>query len=294
MEDSFYDSFRWLDKDTDIDLSLSDYRQQATNPRPYVPQRRRQSFWRTLSFNSANLTRKSVSHKKASVASPSADFQSVVSNIVSKHSSVSRPASMNKPRHTSRASKSSIDPSAQYYHDPEARLKLRVFLASPQKFDEAIQFGFPAANGDKDHTLEMVRPCPHLQLQDFKGTFLDDDDGDDDHCGGSTCGTREGQYSETSRLSYITENARISHDLACVDSKGQSWVPLPERRSKRTPSTREMTLRMTLTRPDLWTDATQPQPQLPLTHEYLGFWEQETEEPNLVSRMWRKFRRRRD
>ncbi|KAL4789201.1 hypothetical protein BDV19DRAFT_374517 [Aspergillus venezuelensis] len=302
MEDSFYDSFRWLDKDTDIDLSLTDYQQQATNARPSLPQRRRQSFRRTLSFNSANLTRKSVSHGKASAASPSADSQSVLSYIVSKRSPVSRPASMNKPHHTSRASTSSIDPSAQYYHDPEARLNLRVFLASPQNFDEAIQFGFPAANGDKDHALEMVQACPHLQLRGFKGTFLDDGDGDDDHGWGSTCGTREGQNSNNSRLSYIAENPRITHDLTCVDSKRQSWVPLSERSLKRTPSTREMTLRMTLTRPDLRTDggltstiatdATPPQPQLHQAHEDLGFWEQETEEPNLVSRMWRKFRRR--
>lgn len=38
----------------------------------------------------------------------------------------------------------SIDASAAYYQDPEARMKLRKYLASPQKFDEAIEFGFPS------------------------------------------------------------------------------------------------------------------------------------------------------
>ncbi|KAL4943952.1 hypothetical protein BDV06DRAFT_188468 [Aspergillus oleicola] len=307
MEDSPYDNFRWFDEDADIDLTLCNYHQQATSRPPSIPHRRRPSFRRTLSFNSVNLSRRSTSlasYGKASIASPPADSQSVLSNITSRRSSLSRPASKNKPHHTSQTSTSSIDPSAQYYHDPEARLKLRVFLASPQKFDEAIQFGFPAPSENETTASETVQSHPKLQVQEFKGTFLDDDndhDGDGDG-GGLTYRNRKDQASRTSRLSYITENPQLLHDLGGADRKRQSWMPSSEAISKRTPSTREMTLRMTLTRPDLradgcltpttTTEAAQIQPQLLRAHEDADSWEQDTEEQNLMRKMWRKFRRR--
>ena len=53
----------------------------------------------------------------------------------------SRTATMVRP---STDSNLSIDPAATYYQDPEARKKLRKYLASPQKFDEAVEFGFPS------------------------------------------------------------------------------------------------------------------------------------------------------
>jgi hypothetical protein len=49
-----------------------------------------------------------------------------------------------------------VDPEAAHYQDPEARKKLRTYL-SPQKFDEAIQFGFSA-------TPEKDAIAPHYQL----------------------------------------------------------------------------------------------------------------------------------
>jgi len=50
----------------------------------------------------------------------------------------------------------STDTDAAYYQDPEARLKLRVYLAFPQKFDEAVEFGFPSTAESKG--LSKVRP----------------------------------------------------------------------------------------------------------------------------------------
>ncbi|KAF1809626.1 hypothetical protein P152DRAFT_451823 [Eremomyces bilateralis CBS 781.70] len=44
------------------------------------------------------------------------------------------------------------DATALHYQDPEARMKLRQYLASPQKFDEAIEFGFPASAANNENT----------------------------------------------------------------------------------------------------------------------------------------------
>ncbi|KAL4772602.1 hypothetical protein BDW60DRAFT_40519 [Aspergillus nidulans var. acristatus] len=60
-----------------------------------------------------------------------------------RRTSLSRPTSKSKPRHVSPFLIPNIDTSAQYYRKPEARLKLRIFLASPQKFDEAVEFRIP-------------------------------------------------------------------------------------------------------------------------------------------------------
>src|SRR5699024_8789531 len=65
--------------------------------------------------------------------------------------------------------------SAQYYQDPEARLKLRVFLASPQKFDEAIEFGFPALEKE-NHSPNRSLVEEEQNPVEFTGTFLEDDD----------------------------------------------------------------------------------------------------------------------
>ena len=56
-----------------------------------------------------------------------------------------------------------IDPEAAHYQDPEARLKLRVYLASPQKFDEAIEFGFPSRD------VIGARPAREIRNQKPRG-----------------------------------------------------------------------------------------------------------------------------
>ena len=44
------------------------------------------------------------------------------------------------------ARRPSLDANAAHYLNPEARLKLRLYLATPSRFDEALEFGFPALN----------------------------------------------------------------------------------------------------------------------------------------------------
>ncbi|KAL5343291.1 hypothetical protein BJX70DRAFT_162720 [Aspergillus crustosus] len=292
MDDSLYDSFRWLDEDTDLDLSLDSYQQQVASPG--LLQRRRSSFRRTLSFNSTNLSRKSTSltsYGRTPISSPHAESQSVLASIVSRRSSLSRPSSKSKPRHTSQSSTSNIDPSAQYYQDPEARLKLRVYLASSQRFDEAVEFGFPALNENGDINPSRVYPDPDPSLVRFSGTFLDDDDI-------SLRGDKKSWHSNISRLSHVMENPPVAQDFSTSENTRESWMPVPEPKPRRKRDTREMTLRMTLTRSDLRVDSClTPTSTTEPTHSYPGdvgvdIWEQDSDDQNLVKKMWRKFRKR--
>ncbi|KAL2869408.1 uncharacterized protein BJX67DRAFT_330145 [Aspergillus lucknowensis] len=303
MESALYDSFRWLDEDTDLDLSLDNYQQQEANSSSRLPQKQKPSFRRPFSSNSVNLSRKSVSppsYRKDSTSNPlPAEPQSALANIVSRRSSLSRPLSKSKPRHVSRSSTSSIDPSAQYFHDPEARLKLRVFLASPQKFDEAIELGFPALKNDEPIIPESFRPESIPQIREFTGTFLDDDD--HDHM--SVRGEEKEPYSNISRLSYVMETPHDDfQDSPTVDDKEPSSMTRSKWKPPRNPNTREMTLRMTLTRPDLRAAScikpasmTDPanEPHLSSSDWGSEFQEQDADDQSLMKKMWRKFRRRR-
>ncbi|KAK5196777.1 hypothetical protein LTR16_006689, partial [Cryomyces antarcticus] len=82
---------------------------------------------------------------------------------------------------------------AKHYTDPEARMKLRLYLASPQKFDEALEFGFPSSDtiGTAIST-DSERPIPgkrtpsnntHRFSSEDRSSFLDEykDDDDDDN-----------------------------------------------------------------------------------------------------------------
>ncbi|KAL3494178.1 hypothetical protein BJX62DRAFT_51758 [Aspergillus germanicus] len=293
MDSSLYDSFRWLDEDTDLDLSLDNYQQQAPSSPSRLTTRRRPSFRRTMSFNSVNLSRKSISlapHGRVPTSSPPLESPSAVGNIISRRSSVSRPSTRNKPRHTSQSSTSSIDPSAQYFHDPEARLKLRVYLASPQKFDEAIEFGFPAVDNGQSNP-KSPHPDRSPQMKEFTGTFLDDDDDM------SIRGEKKEQHSNISRLSYVMEAPPPSEDPT-TKITASIKTPLSEPKHSR-----EMTLRMTLTRPDLRdgscptpTSTTDPSGSLPmsLVDDDSAFWVQDADDQSLMKKMWRKFRRRKE
>ncbi|KAL3456671.1 hypothetical protein BJX64DRAFT_37296 [Aspergillus heterothallicus] len=294
MNDSFYDSFRWLDEDTDLDLGLDSYQQQAPSPPSCLPPRRRASFRRTLSFNSVNLCRKSISlasHGKVPSSSPPLDSQPVFGNILSRRSSVSRPSTRNKHRHTSRSSTSSIDSYAQYFQDPDARLKLRVYLASPQKFDEAIEFGFPAMKDDWPVALTPSPQSPGPQPRAFTGTFLDDDDDTS-----SVRDEKKEPASSVPKLSYVMEAPQDSPSNNTMARMGNPKTPMVKH-------SREMTLRMTLTRPDLRDDSCPTPPSttnpadslnLSLVDDNSEFWEQDLNNQSLMKKMWRKFRRRKE
>ncbi|KAL1965297.1 hypothetical protein VTN77DRAFT_5899 [Rasamsonia byssochlamydoides] len=303
MDDSFYDSFRWLDEDGDLDLALDDYHAHvaesagASRPPTSASQRRKPSFRRTLSFSTMHRTRASTfnvsSRSLTSSQSSNLPFP-ILGHAAHPRTSHGRPASAARPapRHVCHRSSNSIDPSAQYYQDPEARLKLRVYLASPQKFDEAIEFGFPSLDNKENLRPKPSREwkrSPQTSHQDSERTFLDDDTPsvDGDAAGDENGDQKEGSESEIDKDSGF-DNLQPLQQLS-------SWNPPVGRH-------REMTLKMTLTRPDLRTadtsynDADDPLKlaDLPPADENANLWDDSPEREGVVKKMWRKFRRRRD
>ncbi|KAL2003316.1 hypothetical protein VTN02DRAFT_4329 [Thermoascus thermophilus] len=297
---SFYDSFRWLDGDGDLDLSLDDYHSHAvdTVPPPKQPHRRKPSFRRTLSFTtSMHLGRHSISSLNHRISTSSQSNASSSFGPQTNRFSLSRPVSGTRtPRHAAHRSTSSIDPSAQYYQDPEARLKLRVYLASPQKFDEAIEFGFPSLD-DKENVHHPMRPSgePRRRAHESGHTFLDDNDDDDPlsvHESPPTDGRDQGDEEDDLGGPRTRKSSKPLQPLStCAQGSGRN---------------REMTLKMTLTRPDLrTTDSFTTSPSvkdldddplkladLPPVDENSHPWDSSSGERGMVKKMWRKIRRR--
>jgi len=219
-----------------------------------VKQSRRSSFRRTVSFNANPFARHSTSSAPSSPLYP-------------------QPHLHRRPRTDSSVGETpspAFDPAAIHYMDPEARLKLRIYLASPQKFDEAIEFGFPATKST-DTATDPNAARPKLSagagsndvqhfLRDDAVSFLADDNDD----------SSDSEYDE-SDFDYLDtpltpadpdETFRCTTRLttsnqSSLDSNG---LPAPSIRQKQDSFTqaltgnREMTLRMTLTRPDLRAD----------------------------------------
>lgn len=283
------ESFRWIDEDNDLDLRLvlDDYH--ANLPGTVIPDPAssvRPSFRRTMSISKIPFGRSSLSSpaRAASVSgssqpppTPSKVPARTLSTAASQSHSRqrSRAVSLISPRYTPDSPRQSIDPHATHYQDPEARLKLRVYLASPQKFDEAIEFGFPSTDGvsdpsakkkvkhlpnirvtrDRAHTVRpaVLSPTTHTFFDDV-GSLLDDDASMPDLDSPPT--PMEGSF-QTRRGS----NGRL---MSLGGAGADEFLHLGIRRPmlhKHTESyslasagSREMTLRMTLTRPDLRAD----------------------------------------
>ncbi|OGM40005.1 putative vacuolar protein sorting protein [Aspergillus bombycis] len=290
MDNSLYGNFRWFEKDGDLDLRLDEYHAHGAKPMPNLPPQRRLSLRTAVSFNSGVSGRKptsAVSRQKAQPLRRSSTFPTAPMNITARNSS-SRPSPSQSQAHVPRSSISSIDPSAQYYQDPEARLKLRLYLASPQNFDEAVEFGFPALKNErKSMPVERAPAEIETKPQTFIGTFLDNEDTSvsDEWCE---------KRMHVPRHSYVMQNSRSSH-LGCLDPRHQSWLLLPRPGNKQHPgSDREMTLKMTLTRPDLRTTVPPPRVdplKLPLEDSGSHLWGSSEDEQGLMRKMWRKFRK---
>ena len=264
-------SFRWLDEGDDLDLRLNieefhyPCQEKAPPPTPYSDHSRR----RSLSL-SAKPSQKSFTPP-----------QPLGGGRRCSNQFTGRPSLSSVPRTSMQ-----VDPDATYYQDPEARLKLRVYLASAQKFDEAIEFGFPSSKDSRPATA-VTGSNPHTLLRQDQ-SFLDDDDD-------------ESQKSSSKRPVYgVSPFAFTTHKP--VSNSGH--YPLTS------PGNREMTLRMTLTRPDLRADenqlygwkkeiadplALEPLPPVSDTNSGMGPfdippWAQDEEDPGLVRKLWRKVR----
>ncbi|KAJ4363729.1 hypothetical protein N0V95_001045 [Ascochyta clinopodiicola] len=151
-----------------------------------------------------------------------------------------------------------FDAEAMHYQDPETRKKLRMYLASPQKFDEAIEFGFPS-------TAEQEAVVPHYQLppvtkhsrkfsrdmhtflRDGKLSFFEDRNSENqglESDGDSVVDLESPRTPSSAGLSFRMH----ARQMSSIDSNGLPSQPSPGNLQ------REMTLRMTLTRPDLRAD----------------------------------------
>lgn len=264
---SFYETFRWMDEEEDLDLRLflDDYHANLRDDVPTPTNQQRPSFRRHLSISKIPFSRNSVSLSRPATK----DATMPASPLHSPPGSASQPAGYTKrksralslitPRHAPQSSISSIDPAAAHYQDPEARLKLRVYLASPQKFDEAIEFGFPSADvlsggpvagGKGGGAFHQRQPSSNMR------SFLADDDDDDnislnsdqpslaDPDSPKTPQATEPKYGPVRPLrAPSTEPASLPRDGRRTPEPG-TYAQAPA-------SSREMTLRMTLTRPDL-------------------------------------------
>lgn len=301
MDQSLYDSFRWLDEDGDLDLSLDEYHAHVASAAVTKSRsRRRPSFRQSLSFSTNNLRHRPTAPVPPR-GLPSSQSVPPIAPFANRRST-SRPASRHGPSpHAPRSSTSSIDPAAQYYQDPDARFKLRVYLASPQKFDEAIEFGFPALDQDKEKVAPEQPSSPEpVSISPEAGTFFEDDDGT---VVGSPGGSIDEEPAPSRVSSQLRETPRPSVDSTTLLQRRQSFLPGTTVVPQRLPGNREMTLKMTLTRPDLRTESPTPSqssPQedplqlaaLPPADRNQHIWDSDLDGQGVMKKMWRKLRRR--
>jgi hypothetical protein len=312
---AFYESFRWMDEEQDLDLKLvlDDYHANldgAVIPTPEST--RRPSFRRTLSVSKMPFGRNSLS------------VQPRIPKINTNHN---RAISLMAPRNAILDSVSPIDPNATHYQDPEARLKLRVYLASPQKFDEAIEFGFPSMDeiaNDKENEPprltreeESISPStrrsdnPYI-LKDIDVTCLFEDEDDIsmlDPDSPLTPMDKDIGFRTQLRPTPPVRASKLSADLTNSSVIRPVIMKRPESYSHGMTRSREMTLRMTLTRPDLrdenaiygWqsSSSTSPQREEVQSTEMRGpfggidGWETMERDNGVVKRFWNKVRAQR-
>ncbi|KAH8591975.1 hypothetical protein B0O99DRAFT_630823 [Bisporella sp. PMI_857] len=265
MDQSIYETFRWMDEEQDLDLKLvlDDYHANLDGVViPGPESSRRPSFRRTMSITKMPFGRNSIS----SLGPRSPTFEP------SHTRQKSKAMSMMVPRHTTHASISSIDPNATHYQDPEARLKLRVYLASPQKFDEAIEFGFPSIDGV---TTEDKENRPPRTSRDIKGkshstetgqsfllndvdidSLFEDDTSMFEPESPLTPADQEYRSHHRTSTAFRSKGSKTSTDFSHLGINKPMLVKQPETYAQAMAGNREMTLRMTLTRPDLRADET--------------------------------------
>ncbi|KIW83368.1 hypothetical protein Z517_02613 [Fonsecaea pedrosoi CBS 271.37] len=305
MGDYSMDGFRWLEDDGDLDLKLDDYHEAIaeTNRRTTsvsAPIRRRSRRNPSLSSLSIRRGRTSTSSSRPPVEAP----PTPALPFIPPHT---RSSSFSLRHLRSQASISSIDPRATHYQDPAARMKLRLYLASPQKFDEAIEFGFPSVEEREqwNHNRPMTSPQPRPE---FNRTFFHDDtpslSGDD----GDDADEPDTMFDPRTPEEPVFQMHRPSHKSSIDGVKGLRPFSIrrqPEPYPRGVTADREMTLHMTLTRPDLRSPEEQvaqsgPQKKankpvlervdVPVDGNALSIWDTLPAEESKVKRFLRKLR----
>ncbi|KAH9845729.1 hypothetical protein Tdes44962_MAKER01160 [Teratosphaeria destructans] len=150
---------------------------------------------------------------------------------------------------TERSPRNTVSPApakAKYYQDPDARRQLRTYLASAQKFDELLEFGWPSTSPTPSTSASSTHRSESAMSHD-------------------SADTREtrGPATPTLNLDQMAVQPAF-HDNAV-------GLPLhlddPDARSDQFSDAldgcrREMTIRMTLTRPELHSNCGDSKPQI--------------------------------
>jgi len=267
MAAAMYESFRWMDEEEDLDLKLvlDDYHANLDGfVIPTPNSQRRPSFRRQMSISKMPFGRNSLSSLPA--RSPKTEPHHGRQK--------SKTLSLITPRHghAVHESISSIDPNATHYQDPEARLKLRVYLASPQKFDEAIEFGFPSIEGvaeDKENkppriSRDIIGRKSHATeagqsflLNDIDTASLFEDDSSMMEPDSPLTPLDKDPAIRPHLRSSPTDGSKgskTSADFSHLGITKPTVIKQQETYTQAMAGSREMTLRMTLTRPDLRAD----------------------------------------
>lgn len=254
---SFYESFLWLNESNDLDLRLdfgnfspsSESNDKTPVPesepfsrRPSNNTRRRISVGK-FSRPSVSLSRPSTKDANVAVSTPSSQHTFTSNQPQSKPNghgrrmsralslaSIKHPQTHHNPQQQHlRQVSTPIDVAATHYQDQGARKTLRQYVATPAKFDEALEYGFPTlgeVESNKTATVEDgqqdKKELP--SLPGFPG---------DDSSTHSTVSDPDSPKTPPTIHQDLPSPTGTSHHL---HSPSQS---------------REMTLRMTLTRPDL-------------------------------------------
>lgn len=311
------DSMIWFDDDNDLDLDsrlqLDDYHDFINKAAESKNRKSRRgpSFRRALSLNSQPFG--------ASTALPPNPLQTATPTpLITPHfpkNSHQRTLPRIQPQsHGKQGSVSTLEPSARHYQDPEARLKLRVYLASPQKFDEAIEFGFPSMEDKENRPLSRPSPSRAHNTAPCR-TFLHDDnpsvfdalDLDEEVSNDETASLPERDCPYTPMdAAFNTEATLLSASDATSSGSSSTLISRPTIRhhssepfAQLLAGSREMTLRMTLTRPDLRADekalyanTTGDDPlaleHLPPTKREEEIWDSLPKDHGIVKKLWRK------
>ncbi|KAI0391145.1 hypothetical protein F5Y17DRAFT_22565 [Xylariaceae sp. FL0594] len=254
-----FNGFNWLEDNDDLDLRLT-LKEDHADPKP--PQtttntRPPSLFRRRLSTNKIPFSRGSVSSSRP--ATKDSTSPDPTPHVVLHTRRKSRALSLITPRliNTPKSLATPIDPDAAHYQDPEARHTLRSYLASPQKFDEALQYGFPSHNANNGNRPTILPGGETRRSRSFSRdlyiasseklrTFLADDN--------SSTHSRESSVTDgdSPRTPHTPEGIlqgvkpfQLPSEVTTLSSKPSGNY------GDDTPICREMTLRMTLTRPDL-------------------------------------------
>ena len=309
MDGSLMDSFRWMEDGSGMDLTLDDYHQHIVDSAKPATKAvtRKPSFRRTLSLTNMPFC--------GNLLPSSTAFQPAITPT-----QLPRPTARDEYERTSRPQRTDVlkvppklnpetdvDPAAKHYRDPEARLKLRVYLASAQKFDEAVEFGFPALEEKKNPVRRPSISRQHKTAPTVLTFYNDDtvsllDTVDNDNNDTASLPEQASFNDSVKSATSSTPNNRPSSRKLSIDHTRnastftpglKSTEPYPQLLS----SSREMTLRMTLTRPDLRANnqgvryAKGDDPfaleQLPPVTQGCNIWDTPTKSSG-IRKLWRK------